>query len=164
MKNEDVISSNLDMIKNMAEEGSTDKEIASALNIPYSSYKRYKKENSELKEVLTEAKDKKNQEVEKALYKCCIGYKYYEEVATKVKEEVLADDGVTVLTKESVVVSNVKKYKGPDLSAQKYWLNNKKKAVWKDDPHKVANDNKLTKLKEKELNNKTKLINELGDD
>lgn len=35
---------------------------------------------------------------------------------------------------------------------------------WSDDPNRVANDKKLTKLKEKELNDKSKLINELGVD
>jgi hypothetical protein len=105
--------------------------------------------------VLAVAKDKKNQEVEQALFKLAKGYHYYEEVPTKVKEEVVADDGTTILQKEDVKISTVKKYKGPDLNAQKYWLNNKDKAHWKDDPNKVANDKKLTKLKEKEINSKT---------
>ena len=35
------------------------------------------------------------------------------------------------------------------------YLITKKKATWSDDPNKVANDKKLTKLKEKEINNKS---------
>ena len=72
----------------------------------------------------------------------------------KVKEEVLAEDGTTILVKEHVEVREIEKYKGPDLAAQKYWLNNMKKTKWADDPNKVANDKKLTKLKEKEINSK----------
>lgn len=58
------------------------------------------------------------------------------------------------ITNEDVKISKVKKYRGPELNAQKYWLNNKEKAKWKEDPHKAANDKKLTKLKEKEVNSK----------
>ena len=83
----------------------------------------------------------------------CQGYHYYEEVATKVKEEVEGENG-TVLVKEDVKISLVKKYKGPDIVAQKYWLNNRKKASWKDDPNKVENDRKSLKLKEKEIESK----------
>ncbi|RXI50184.1 Xaa-His dipeptidase [Clostridium tetani] len=151
---EDVIESRLDEIEQWVEHNNTDKEIAEKLGMAYSTFRKYKSTNVALRSRIATAKDKKNQEVEKALYKGCIGYKYYEEVATKVKEEYLAEDGKTILSREDVKVVNVKKYKCPDLNAQKYWLNNKDKMHWKDDPHKVANDKKLTKLKEKEVNSK----------
>jgi vacuolar-type H+-ATPase subunit H len=152
---EEIIKDNLNVIEHMAENGSTDKEIASKLGIGYSTYKKYKAKDVDLKAVIATAKDKKNQEVEKAVYKNATGYHYYEDVATKVKYEEIAEDGETVLQKEDVKISSVKKYKGPDLNAQKYWLNNKDKMNWKDDPHKVANDKKLTKIKEKEVNAKS---------
>lgn len=151
---EELINESLDKIECWIENGDTDKDIAEKLGIAYSTYRKYKANSVALKSRIATAKDKKNQEVEKSLYKNCIGYKYYEEVANKVKEEVLADDGKTVLVKERVEVVNVKKYKGPDLAAQKYWLDNRLSNKWKDDPHKVNNDKKLTKLKEKEINNK----------
>ncbi|MEG0133980.1 MAG: Xaa-His dipeptidase [Clostridium sp.] len=151
---EEKINSSLSLIESMVSEGSTDKEIAEKLGVSYSSFRRYKAQNTDLKAAIAQGKDKKNQNVIQALYKNCTGYKYYEEVATKVKVEELADDGKTILAKEKVVVSNVKKYKGPDLAAQKYWLNNRDKGKWQDDPNKVANDKKLTKLKEKEVNSK----------
>jgi len=151
---EDIIESNLDKIESMVENNHTDKEIADKLGIAYSTYRKYKSTNVALKGRIATAKDKKNQEVEKSLYKKCLGYKYTEEVATKVKEEVLASDGTTILVKESVVVSEVKKYSGPDLGAQKFYLTNRSGAKWKEDPHKVANEFKLTKLKEKEVNAK----------
>ena len=56
-----------------------------------------------------------------------------------------------VLVKEDVKISLVKKYKGPDVVAIRYWLNNRKKAQWKDDPNKVENDKKALKLKEKAI-------------
>lgn len=151
---DEVIESNLITVISMLKQGCKDKEIIEFLGISRSAWKAKKKDNAKLKIAIEETKDERDEEVEEKLFKNCIGYNYYEEVAMKVKEEVLAEDGTTILIKEDVKVSNVKKYKGPDLSAQKYWLNNKKKAVWKDDPHKVDNDKKLTKLKEKEVNSK----------
>ena len=149
-----IIYDSLALIESMVERDLTDKEIAEKVGVTYSTFKRFKAQNSELKAIIAQGKDKKNQTVEQSLFKCCNGYKYYEEVVTKVKTETLAADG-TVLVNEDVVISNVKKYKGADLAAQKYWLNNKNKAKWKDDPNKVANDIKLTKLKEIEVNAKT---------
>ncbi|WP_238899451.1 Xaa-His dipeptidase [Clostridium sp. YIM B02500] len=151
---EEKIRENLKMIESMVEQGSTDKEIAEKIDVGYSTFKSYKAKNKDLKELMAECKDKKNEQVEQSLFKICNGYKYYEEVATKVKNEALAEDGKTILVKEDVVVKSIKKYKGPDLAAQKYWLNNMKKTKWSEDPNKVLNDKKLTKLKEKEVNSK----------
>lgn len=147
------IKEHLTQIESWVSEGQTDKEIAEKLDISYSTFRRYKSQNSDLKTAIAQGKDKKNQNVIAALYKCCIGYKYYEEVPTKVKTETTAPDGTKTVT-EDVKISSVKKYRGPDLNAQKYWLNNRDKAKWKDDPNKVENDKKLTKLKEKEVNSK----------
>jgi transposase len=151
---EEIINSNFILIESMVEDNKTDKEIAEKLGVGYSTFKKYKATNEDLKAVIAEGKDKKNQTVEQALYKNCVGYTYYEEVVSKVKTQALATDGTTILENEEVVISNVKKYKGPDLQAQKYWLNNREKATWKEDPHKVENDKKLTKIKEKEVNAK----------
>ncbi|MDK0895349.1 Xaa-His dipeptidase [Clostridium perfringens] len=143
----------VDHIKTMVSDGLTDKEIAEKLGISYSTWKNKKAKNKVVRDAIEEVKDTRNQEVEEALFKNCKGYHYYEQVPTKVKEEVVNEKG-TVLTVERVVVSNVKKWKPADLAAQKYWLNNRKKATWKEDPNKVENDRKALKLKEKELNSK----------
>ena len=155
---EELINQSLDKIESWVESGDTDKDIAEKLGIGYSTYRKYKSNSVALKGAIATGKDKANQEVEKSLLKLCKGYNYYEEVAFKVKEEVLSDDGTTVLVKEHVEVKNVKKSKAPELAAQKFWLTNRKNKSWKDDPNKVENDKKLTKLKEKEVNTKQKLI------
>ncbi|MGH4125110.1 MAG: Xaa-His dipeptidase [Clostridium sp.] len=156
--NEDKIIDALPLIETMVEQGATDKEIAVKIDVGYSTYRKYKAENAELKAIVSQGKVKKNQAVEQALYNNAIGYYYKEEIATKVKVEELASDNETILAKEIVVISSIEKYKGPDLAAEKYWLNNKEKARWRDDPNKVDNDKKLTKLKEKEVNAKTEDI------
>lgn len=150
----ETIESRLDEIESWVEHGDTDKEIAEKLGVGYSTYRKYKTDSVALKGAIATGKDKANQAVEKALLNNCLGYKYYEEVATKVKEEVLAEDGKTILVKEDVIVKSIKKYKGPELAAQKFWLVNRQNKKWKDDPNKVQNDNKITKLKEREVNMK----------
>ncbi|MDM0465520.1 Xaa-His dipeptidase [Clostridium perfringens] len=150
---DEYLESCVDRIKTMVSDGLTDKEISEKLGISYSTWKNKKAKNKVIRDAIEEVKDTRNQEVEEALFKNCKGYHYYEEVPTKVKEEVVNEKG-TVLTVERVVVSTVKKWKAADLAAQKYWLNNRKKATWKEDPNKVENDRKALKLKEKELNSK----------
>lgn len=148
----DIIKDNLKQVKSMLEGGKTDKEIAKALGISYASYKNYKAKNLDLKAIYEEVKETRNAEVENSLFKLCTGYNYYEEVPTKIKEEVVDEESNVVVVKERVVVSKVKKYKGPELAAQKYWLNNKKKAQWKEDPSKIDIEKKKVKIKEKEVN------------
>lgn len=151
---EDIINDNLKLIESMAESNSTDKEIAEKIGMSYSSFKRYKSSNKPLKDIMAQCKDKKSEVVEQSLFRVCNGYEYDEEVPVKVKEEVMAEDGQTVLTKERVIVKKVTKYKGPDLAGIKYYLNNIRKTKWSEDPNKVLNDKKLTKIKEKEVNSK----------
>ena len=150
---ESTIEDNLKLIESMAEKGCTDKEIAEKIGVSYSTFKKYKTENKALKDLMAECKNKKNEEVEQALFNNCIGYHYKEDVAIKVKyqEKDCIDGKEVVLNKERIDVVTVERYQNPDLNAQKYWLNNQKKSKWSDDPNKVNNDKKLTKLKEKEL-------------
>ena len=150
---DEIIESNLNQVISMLKDGCKDKEIIEFLGISRSAWKAKKKSNSELKKAIEEVLDSRNEEVEEALFKCCKGYHYWEEVATKVKEEYEGQDG-QVLVREDVKISNVKKYKGPDLAAQKFWLGNKKKNAWKEDPHRVSKDKEIIKLKKKEIENK----------
>lgn len=151
---DEIIESNLTQVISMLKDGCKDKEIIEFLGISRSAWKAKKNSNSKLKQAIDEVKEVRNEQVEDALFKCCTGYHYYEEVVTKVKEEIEGENGI-VLVKEDVKKSLVKKYKGPDVVAQKYWLNNRKKAQWKDDPNKVENDKKALKLKEKEIDSKS---------
>ena len=150
---DEIIEGNLTQVISMLKDGCKDKEIIEFLGISRSAWKAKKNNNSKLKQAIDEVKEARNEQVEDALFKCCTGYHYYEEVATKVKEEIQGDDGI-VLIKEDVKISLVKKYKAPDVAAIRYWLNNRKKAQWKDDPNKVENDKKVLKLKEKEIESK----------
>ena len=150
---DEIIESNLTQVISMLKDGCKDKEIIEFLGISRSAWKAKKNSNSKLKQAIDEVKEARNEQVEDALFKCCTGYHYYEEVPTKVKEEVETENGI-VLVKEDVKISKVRKFARPDVNAQKYWLNNRKKASWKDDPNKADNDKKALKLKEKEIESK----------
>lgn len=147
------VESSLTLIISMLKDNATDKEIAEKLGISLSTWRRKKSQNPKIKAAVDEIVDERNQKVEESLFKCCTGYHYYEDVVTKVKEDILTDSGI-VLVKEDVKISKVKKFAKPDVNAQKYWLNNRKKASWKDDPNKVENDKKALKLREKEMESK----------
>lgn len=150
---EDIIKSQLELIETMVEKGATDKEISKKIGVGYSTFRKYKAQDEDIKQIMAQGKEKKNQAVEQAVYKCATGYHYYEDVVTKLKNEEVTEDG-NIITKEEVKISSVKKYRGPDLAAQKYWLNNKEKAKWKDNPNKVAIDKENLKLKKKEIESK----------
>lgn len=146
----EIIESKLNQVKSMLEDGKTDKEIAKELDISYASYKNYKAKDLAIKAIYDEVKNYKDEEVEASLFKLCNGFIYQEEVPTKVKIEIKKEDG-SIEVAETVKVTKVKKYCLPNLQAQKYWLNNRKSAKWKDDMHKVKNEKELLKLKKKEL-------------
>ena len=39
------------------------------------------------------------------------------------------------IVNEDVIVKSIKKYRGPYLNAQKFWLGNRDKTKWQEDPH-----------------------------
>lgn len=149
------IESNLEVVKSMLDEGYKEEDVAKQIGVSYSSWKRFKKENELFRVQIKEIKDNRTKTVEDSLFQCANGYHYYEEVPTKVKEEVLAEDGTTILVKERVEVSKVKKYKGKDVNAIKYFLNNRAKRDWKESVDKAWADRENIKLKEKELKTRT---------
>lgn len=146
------IEENLKEIEKWIASGVTEKEIAKKLGMAYSTFRKHKAGMVALKEAIKEGQEEKKQAVEKALFKKCIGYHYTEEVVQKVKKERLENN--LVLTDEVLEVQEVRKYSQPDMNAIKYYLNNRDKTKWSEDPNRVANDKKLTKLKEIEVKSK----------
>ena len=90
---DEIIESNLTQVISMLKDGCKDKEIIEYLGISRSAWKAKKNNNLKLKQAIDEVKEVRNEQVEDALFKCCTGYHYYEDVVTKVKEDILTDDG-----------------------------------------------------------------------
>ena len=105
----------LTLLNGWARDGLTDEQIANNMGIATGTIYEYKNRFPEIAEALKKGKEIVDMEVENALLKRALGYRYVEEV----------------LTKEGDVVE-VEKVVQPDTTAQIFWLKNRKPAVWRD--------------------------------
>ena len=112
-------------IEAWARNGDIDKTIAEKLGVGYSSFNDYKTKYPELVEALKKGKEVVDIEVENALLKRALGYKYTETT----KERVLNPDTGEY---ELVVTKTVTKEVAPDTTAQIFWLKNRKPQEWRD--------------------------------
>ncbi len=115
-------------------DGLTDEQIAKNLNINIATLYRYKNQFCEFCEALKKGKEVSDIEVENALFKRAIGYKY-KEVIKEVKEI----DG-----KKSTYVKEVIKEMPGDVGAQIFWLKNRKSSKWKDKQDIDIEDNNVS--------------------
>jgi len=105
-------------------DGYTDKLICEALSISSETFCKYKREKTELVEVLKINKQIADLTVENSLYKRAVGFSY-EEIT---KETKTAADG-NVISKHT---KKVEKTVLPDVTAQIFWLKNRKQNEWRD--------------------------------
>lgn len=143
----------LESIATWALEGYSEKQIAEKLGISDRTLRRYKQKNKEILSALDKSKMKANMNVELTLLNSALGYEYEEEEVSK-ERIVYFDDNGNKVVKETPVTIRVKKRAKPDISAQKYWLNNRKAQYWNDNPRKAINDKELLELKKKEFESK----------
>ena len=115
-------------------DGLTDEQIFKNLGIGRDSFYRYKDKYSEFSDALKKGKEVADIEVENALFKRAIGYKY-KEVIKEVKEI----DG-----KKSTYVKEVIKEMPGDVGAQIFWLKNRKSSKWKDKQDIDIEDNNVS--------------------
>lgn len=115
-KYETNVKDKLILVEGWARNEFTDEQIAKNLEISKTTFYKYIKEHSELSERLKKGKEVIDFEVENALLKRVLGYKY-KEVS---KEEELN------ITKE--VIKKVV----PDTTSQIFWLKNRKPEEWRD--------------------------------
>lgn len=99
-------------------DGLTDEQIAANIGINPATLYDWKKKYPEISESLKRGKEVVDIEVENALYKRAIGYSY-QEIKT---EETAEGEKVTTTIKEVV----------PDVTAQIFWLKNRKPDQWRD--------------------------------
>jgi hypothetical protein len=108
--------------------GFEEKQIFKALGIGKTTWEMYKHQHPELTELLKNARTRQVVEVKDSLYKNATGYYYFEEVAMKVKDS----EGNERLDKITV-----KKFKGPETAAACFFLKNRDKGNWSDNPQMV---------------------------
>lgn len=115
-------------------DGLTNEQIMKNLGIGRDSFYRYKDKYSEFSDALKKGKEVADIEVENALFKRAIGYKY-KEVIKEVKEI----DG-----KKSTYIKEVVKEMPGDVGAQIFWLKNRKSSKWKDKQDIDIQDNNVS--------------------
>ena len=109
------------LIEGWARDGLTDEQIAHNMGIAESTLYEWKKQFPEFSESLKRGKEVVDRMVENALLKRALGYEYQEQ-----KIVVSEKDGKKVETTIKQVI--------PDVTAQIFWLKNRKPDEWRDKP------------------------------
>ena len=118
------------LIQGMARDGLTQQQIANNLGISIDTLIENKKKYSEFNDALKKGKEVIDFEVENALLKRALGYKY---------DEVTYENGVET--------KRVTKEVQPDTTAQIFWLKNRQVKKWRDKVE-IADNDAIKKLDE----------------
>jgi len=132
-------------IEAWARDGLSNEQIAKNMGIRVETLRAWVKAYVTISTALKRGKEVIDIEVENAMCKRALGYEY-EEVKTIIEQTA---DG-----SRKTKVEKTKKQVAPDVGAQIFWLKNRKRQLWMENPHKVINDNELLELKKKELESK----------
>lgn len=148
-KIDDVLSM-LDKIEEWAKMGLTDRQIANNLGIARSTFEKYKSISKDLMDTLKRGKKVSNYEVENALYKKATGYIVKEKVPYKLKD-IYYDDNGNKCVNERIEIVDTEKEIPADVVAIKFWLVNRDRQNWKDNPSKYELDKEMLELKKKQI-------------
>lgn len=121
--------------------GATERQIASNLNVAYSTFNKYKAEVEEFSELLKKGRESLVIELRGALVKRALGYEYTE---GKTVERIEPDGSVTIV-KESYTKQAL-----PDVAASNLCLKNYDRENWANDPQTLALRKEELELKKKQ--------------
>lgn len=144
------IEGRLKEIEMWASMGLSDLQISFNLGISKDTFYRYKKEHSDFSDHLKRGKNVADFKVENALYKKATGYTVKKQGAIKVKETYFDEKG-NKCTKEDVKLVDMEEEVPADVSAIKFWLINRMKGKWKDNPTKADIEKALLEIKKKQV-------------
>lgn len=113
------------IIEGWARDGLVDEQIAKNIGISRSTLSVWKTKYPDISDALKKGKEVVDREVENALLKRALGYRYTETTKEAVKDPQTGEVKMTV-TKE------VTKQVSPDTTAQIFWLKNRKPDKWRD--------------------------------
>jgi len=123
----------IERIKGWARDGLTDGDIAKNMHINVSTLRRWKHEHPEIADALRLGKDSADRIVENALYKSACGHSY--KIRKPVKVKIIDYDpetGRKIREAESWKVVEEEVYIPPQVTAQIFWLKNRKPEQWRD--------------------------------
>lgn len=117
-----------EQVREMAEAGATDAEMAKALGVALSTFRLWRAKHPEFSAVLKQAKDAADDRVERSLFQRALGFTTIEQKLVR-----SGDDGAS-----EEVVELVKEWP-PDTTAAIFWLKNRRPREWRD-RQEVAHD------------------------
>ena len=106
-------------LEGWARDGLTDEQITKNMGITRETLSQWRKKYPDISDTLKRGKEVVDRQVENALLKRAIGYEY-EEVSEKYESGMMTEKKIT---KKQVV---------PDVTAQIFWLKNRRPDKWKD--------------------------------
>lgn len=127
-------------------DGLSEKQICKNLRVGQTSWETYKHKYPDLIEVIKKGRESQLTEITNSLYKLATGYYYSVEEVHKTKDS----EGNELLTKVSV-----KKFKGPEAGAVIFFLKNKDRKNWCDNPQ-------MIELKREEFEHKKTMDKDFG--
>ncbi|MBD8915964.1 MAG: helix-turn-helix domain-containing protein [Pseudobutyrivibrio sp.] len=113
------------LIEGWARDGLTEEQIAANMGISRSTLSEWKKKHSDISDTLKRGKEVVDRQVENALLKRALGYRYKETTKELVTDKDTGDS-------ELVITKVVEKEVQPDTTAQIFWLKNRKPSIWRD--------------------------------
>ncbi len=135
--NEKQLKAKKEEIEKWAKRGCTKKEIATNLGISKTTFEAYEKKYSWLSGLIKKAQFEAIEEVENSLFKAATGYYYTEQQSVKVKVDQY---------QEEIKIVEVQKFKPPDTGAMCFYLKNRAKDRWAENPQNVAIQQERLKL------------------
>lgn len=112
-------------VQGWARDGLSNEQIAHNIGITFQTLYKWQDKYSELREALKKGKEVVDREVENALLKRAMGYETVEEVEEPVEDKETGEVQMRV-------TKRVKKQVAPDVTAQIFWLKNRKPAEFRD--------------------------------
>jgi hypothetical protein len=123
------------LLEDWARQGLFDAQIAKNMGIGEATLYRYKANYPEIKEALRKGKEVVDIEVENAMLKRALGY------TITINEQKVDKDGCVHDLKRDVHIPG-------DVTAQIFWLKNRRRQQWRDKVEYEANNEELNKVKE----------------
>lgn len=127
------------MLQGWARDGLTDEQISDKMGIGTTTLYRWLNDFGEIRAALKKGRSPVDVEVENALLKRALGFTY---------DEVIEEEETLPSGKSRSYKRTVTKTVPPDVTAQIFWLKNRKPAQWRDKPEPPVSSEALEKLDE----------------
>lgn len=129
----------LTAIEGWAREGATDEDIAKKIGITAKTLYEWKNRFSEIRESIKKGKAPVDFQVENQLLKSALGYTVTVKEPIKVKGKTIKN-GVGTIEKEHIEYVDREIHIPANVTAQFFWLKNRKPDKWRDKPREIEGD------------------------